>query len=82
MKPATFHPIPPNQLPRDDALQTGKDLTVRTLEHNQFDAPHAIEVTDKEGRSAVYVLMEVDGVIGRWKSGGEWAILRQRIWHP
>jgi hypothetical protein len=64
----TFVPVPRNQLPRDDAAQTGKDLRFRTLEHNEFDAPHAIEVTDREGRSAVYVLLEVDGVVGRWKS--------------
>ena len=62
-----FIPIPPDQLPRDDARQTGKSLTLRTLEHDEFDAPHAIEVTDGEGRSAVYVLLEQDGLVGRWK---------------
>ena len=66
MKLATFHPIPNDQLPRDDAAQTGKDLRFRTREHNEFDAPLAIEVTDKGGRSAVYVVLEVDGDIGRW----------------
>lgn len=67
MTDTTFIPIPRDQLPRDDAAQTGKDLLLRTLDHNEFDAPHAIEVTDKEGRSAVYVLLDVDGVVGRWR---------------
>lgn len=67
MKQSKFVPIPRDQLPRDNARQTGKGLTFRTLEHDEFDATHAIEVTDSEGRSAVYVLMEQDGVVGRWK---------------
>jgi len=62
-----FVPIARDQLPRDDARQTGKSLTFRTLEHDEFDAPHAIEVTDGEGRSAVYVLLEHNGMVGRWK---------------
>lgn len=67
MKQSKFIPIPRDQLPRDDALQTGKGLSFRTLEHNEFDAPTAIEVTDSEGRNAVFVLLERDGVVGRWK---------------
>jgi hypothetical protein len=63
-----FEHVPRDQLPRDDAQQTGKGLTFRTLEHDEFDAPHAIQATDAQGRAAVYVLFERNGKVGRWVS--------------
>lgn len=64
MKQSKFVPIPRDQLPRDDAKNTHRGWKFKTLEHDQFNAPHAIEVTDSKGRSAVYVLLEQDGEVG------------------
>jgi hypothetical protein len=74
MKPfpePAFVPLDPEDRPQDHPTLDGKGWTFRTLEHggDQPDTmPQAIEATDAEGRSHIYVALEVDGKLGRFRS--------------
>jgi len=71
MSEPTFIPLPPEARPQDPSMD-GKGWTFKTLEHGGSEPdtmPQAIEATDPQGRSHIYVALEVDGKLGRWKSG-------------
>lgn len=64
-KPPTFSEAKPEDLPRDP-LENATGWSLKTLEHGQHMFPAAIEATDAEGRSCIYVPMDFAGKIGRW----------------
>ena len=64
-KPPRFAETKPEDFPRDP-LGDAAGWSFKTLEHDQRTFPTAIEATDAEGRSCVYVPMEFAGKIGRW----------------
>ena len=41
-----------------DTKMDGFGLRIETLEHDEMCVPHAIRVTDSEGRSAIYFIGE------------------------
>lgn len=66
----TFVPLRPEDRPQDPNGRA-EGWTFRTLEHGggEPDAmPQAIEATDPQGRSHIYVALEADGRPGRWVS--------------
>jgi hypothetical protein len=62
---STFTPLPIEERPHD-GTGLAKGWTFKTLEHDAHTFPHAIEATDAQGRSAVYVPLKRRGRIGRW----------------
>lgn len=65
-KPAKFVETKPEDLPRDP-LGGGDGWSFKTLAHDQHTFPTAIEATDAEDRSCLYVPLEFNGKIGRWE---------------
>lgn len=63
---AIFLVLPQDQRPQDDARQTGKGWSFRTLYHDEQGTPKGLEATDAEDRKAAYVPLMHDGKIGRW----------------
>lgn len=63
-----YRPLAPDRRPQDPTLD-GRGLRFETLEHGgeyPDTMPQAIRLTDRHGRSAIYVPMKVDGrVVGR-----------------
>lgn len=45
-----------------DPWHDGGGLDFKTLEHNQWNCPMAIRITDPDGRSLTYVPIQVGGV--------------------
>ncbi len=65
----TFVPLHSADRPQDPTGD-GKGWTFKLLEHGGDEPdsmPQAIEATDPQGRSHIYVALEVDGKLGRWK---------------
>ena len=61
-----FTPLSPDERPHDPS-GIAKGWTFQTLEHDQHTFPHAIEATDAQGRSCIYVPLKRKGKIGNWK---------------
>ncbi len=64
---AIFQTVPRGRLPQD-SRGDGASWTFKTLEHDKHGFPHAIQATDAQGRSYVYIVQEFDGVFGQWTS--------------
>jgi hypothetical protein len=62
---AIFKPLAIDERPHDGS-GTGKGWSFKTLEHDAHNFPHAIEATDAQGRSAIYVPLKRRGRIGKW----------------
>lgn len=65
-----FVPLAIEERPHDPP-GTGKGWQYKTLEHDSHTFPHAIEATDAQGRSAIYVPLKRRGRIGKWTSATE-----------
>lgn len=60
---AAGRPLAPDKRPQDRSLD-GRGLTFKTLEHGGEEPdtmPNAIRMTDPLGRSALYVVLKIDG---------------------
>jgi hypothetical protein len=53
----TFDVIEPEDRPRDPTMD-GRNLRYAALEHDEMTMPQAIQVTDRDGRWAIYVPVE------------------------
>jgi hypothetical protein len=60
----TFDELAADERPRDPAMD-GRGLRFTTHEHDEMTMPQAIEVTDAEGRWAVYLPLTIDGKVVR-----------------
>ncbi len=65
-----FTPLSIEERPHD-GTGTAKGWSFKTLEHDAHTFPHAIEATDAQGRSAIYVPLKRRGRIGKWTSATE-----------
>ncbi|MGE3784779.1 MAG: hypothetical protein AB7H71_18800 [Alphaproteobacteria bacterium] len=59
-----FDVMRPEDRPQDRSGD-GRGLRFTTREHDEMTMPQAIEVTDPEGRWAIYVPLEIDGKMVR-----------------
>jgi hypothetical protein len=66
----TFMALAVDDRPHDPS-GIAKGWTFKTLEHDAHTFPQAIEATDAQGRSAIYVPLKRRGKIGRWKEATE-----------
>jgi hypothetical protein len=73
----TFMPLSIEERPHD-GTGTAKGWSFKTLEHDEHTFPHAIEATDAQGRSAIYVPLKRRGclrLLVAWR-----ALLKSRMY--